>query len=323
MRLTFGDQIRICQDGAGKDTSDASTTFFKRRINSRDNYCISKLPNRLTEVTRTFSTAEDQQYYHYPPGYRETETLVITIGDVDYPLDPIHSAKRWANINAVDFQANALPQYVFKRQRDFGIWPIPQDAYTGTITFNIRGGGLVRTDYTTGTVTVTENDETVTEAGSSAWSTTSNVQPDDWFVLTDSNGEPRGNWYRIASVTDAENLELETVFEETSEAGATYKIGQCSELPEEYQDLPSYFALGDYYMSHRQSPSRSIYWYNMGWTGDPGISRNSAENDSKPWTGGGLLGMINDYKDRDNSQLIKRGTDTGDPTLKVWAATVS
>ncbi|MHC4269148.1 MAG: phage adaptor protein [Planctomycetota bacterium] len=323
MRLTFGDQIRICQDGAGKDITTASQTFFKRHINSRDNFCVSKLPSHLTETTRTFSTVADQPYYHYPPNIKGIKSLVVSVGSVDYPLEAIHSNNNWASINAVDFQANALPQYYFKRQRDFGIWPIPADAYTTTIEYSIRGGNLVRTDYTTGTVTVTENDETVTEAGASAWSTTSNLQPDDWFVLTDSNGEPRGNWYRIASVTTAYVLELESVFEETTEAGATYKIGQCSELPEDYHELPAWGALMDYYLSFRQSPGKAIVWSNMFYTGTPDTSKSQAEAGRKPWTGGGLIGMINDYRNRNESQIINRGTKLMDPRLKVWGTTLS
>lgn len=321
MRLTFGDKIRICQDGAGKDTSTASQTFFKRHINSRDNFCISKLPSHLSEITRTFSTKADQQYYHYPPGIREIESLVITIGSVDYPLDPIHSNKRWDDINAIDFQANALPQYYFKRQRDFGLWPIPADAYTGTLGYSLRGGGLVRTDYTTGTVTATINDETVEGAGGMDWSVTSDVAADDWFVLTDSNGEPRGNWYRIGSVTDADTLELESVFEEGTEAAVTYKIGQCSELPEEYHELPAWGALADYFASFRQSQVKAQGWNNMFYTGDWNTSKNQARKEPN-WTGG-LVGLTNDYRDRNKSQLIRRRTRLMDPRLKVWGVTLS
>src|SRR3990167_3628000 len=196
MRLTFGDLIRIAQDGSGKDTSTASQTFFKRHINSRDNFVVSKLPSFLSEIVRTFSTVADQQYYHYPPEIREIESLVITIGSVDYPLEPIHSSNEWARLNALDIQAGAIPLYFYKRQRDYGIYPIPQAVYTGTIEYSLKGGGLVRTDYTTGTATATENDATVEGAGGVAWSTSSNLRAGDWFVLTDSNGEPRGSWYR-------------------------------------------------------------------------------------------------------------------------------
>src|SRR3990167_578850 len=318
-RLTFGDQIRIAQDGAGKDTSTASQTFFKRHINSRDNFVVSKLPSHLTEITRTFSTVASQQYYHYPPEIREIESLVITIGSVNYPLKPIHSNNEWARLNALDIQAGAIPLYYYKRQRDVGIYPIPQAVYTGTMEYSLRGGGLVRTDYSTGSVVVTENDATVTEAGTAAWSTLSNVRPGDFFVLTDSNGEPRGSWYRISSVTSAVALELESVFEESTESTVTYKIGQCSEIPEEYQEIPAYLALGDYFASFRQNQIKAQFWYNMGWTGDGNNSNRKNNQD----VSGGLLGLLRDYRDRNSSHLIRRKKTSGDARLKVWASTIS
>lgn len=321
MRQTLSDLITICQNGAGKDTSTASQTFFKQRINARAEFILAKLPTHLSEITRTFSTVADQQYYHYPPNMREIESIKITVGSLDYPLTPIHSNQRWNEINSLDIQAGALPQHYFKRQRDFGIWPIPGAVYTGTIEYSIRAGGLVRTDYTTGTCTVTENDATVEGAGGVAWSTTTNLRADDWFCLTDSNGEPRGSWYRIGSVTDADTLELESVFEETTEAGATYVIGQSLELPEEGHELCAFGALADYFASFRQNLDKAQSWNNMFWTGDFNVNKNSASKDMDK--AGGLLGLIQAYKNRDSSQLIDRRSKMGDPRFKVFATTLS
>lgn len=321
-RLTFSDQIQITQDSSGKDTSTASQTFFKRHINSRDNFCVSKLPNWLTELSDTFTTEDGTQYYDYFPNTREIESLTITIGSVDYPLTPVHSNQRWIELNAIDIQAGAIPQHYFKRQQDFGIWPIPQDAYTATVEYSVRGGGLVRTDYTTGTITTINGDETV-EGSGTTWNSAATIRPGDWLTQTDSNGEPVGSWYQIDSVTDADTLELEYEWNETAISTATYKIGQCSVLPPEYQELPAYGALMDYYMGFRQSPTKATYWSNMFYTGDPAISRNSAENDTKPWLSGGLLGLINDYRDRNKSQLVRRSSRYPTIADKRWASSIS
>src|SRR3990167_4551197 len=234
--MMFSDLIALAQNSAGKDTSTASQTFFKQRINARDELALSLLPSYLSEITRTFSTVADQQYYHYPPNIRRVESLVITVGSVDYPLRPVVSQYEWDRMNALTVQSGAIPTRYFNRQRDFGIYPIPQAIYTGTIVYNIRASGMTRIDYTTGTVTATENSATVEGAGGVAWSTTANVVPDMWFSLADSNGESRGGWYRIASITDADTLSLESVFEETTIAGSNYIIGECPELPEEGHD---------------------------------------------------------------------------------------
>lgn len=323
MRQTFSDLIKICQDGAGKDTSTASLTFFKQRINSRDETVLSKLPSYLSEIEDTFTTVADQQPYDYFANTREIVGLSIEINSVTYNLTPIHSNARWNQLNAIQIQAGAIPLHYFKRQRKFEIWPIPQDAYTATMQYSIRGGGMVRTDYTTGTVTATVSDATVEGAGGMAWDTTTNILAGDWFTLTDSNGEPRGEWYRVDSITDADTLELNRTYERSTEAGATYLIGQTPEGPEEGHEFRAHGALMDYFLAFRQSPAKAKVWANMFWTGDPGISRQVAVRESKPWTGGGLLGLINDYTDRESSQLIERRPDRGDPRMKVFATQIS
>jgi len=320
MRQTFSDLITICQNGAGKDTSTASQTFFKQRINSRAEFILAKLPSHFSEITKTFSTVEDQQYYHYPPNIKEIEGIKITIGSVDYTLTSEVSLKKWNKMNALSIQAGAVPTTYFKRQRDFGIYPIPQDAYTATIDYSIRAGGMTATDYTTGTVTATENDATITGSGTTFTAT----MDERWFSLADAtSGDSRGSWYRIGSFTSTTALELETVFEETTEAGASFIVGESPELPEEGHELCAHGALVDYFLGFRQSPNRAKVWSNMFWTGDPDIKRSQAELSSKPWAGGGLLGLINDYRDRDSSQLIKRGPSKEDPRMKVWATTLT
>ena len=319
MRQTLSDLVTICTDGAGKDLSTASSTFFKQRINARAEFILSKLPTYLSEITRTFSTVADQQYYHYPPNIREIESIIITVGSLDYPLTPIHSNQRWNEINSLDIQAGALPQHYFKRQRDFGIWPIPGAVYTGTIEHSIRAGGMTKTDYITGSVTVTENSATVEGAGTT-W-TGGNAAADMWFSLADTNGESKGSWYRIASVTDADTLVLESVFEEASAATQNYIVGESPELPEEGHELCAYGALADYFASFRQNIDKAQNWNNLFWTGDFNVNKNSASKDMDK--AGGLLGLIQAYKNRDSSQLIDRRSKMGDPRFKVFATTLS
>jgi hypothetical protein len=318
MRQTFSDLIALAQNGAGKDTTTATQTFLKQRINARYEQVISFIPSHFSEIPRTFSTVDDQQYYHYPPQMRRVEALEITIGEVKYPTTPITSYDEWNRLNAIQIQSGAIPRYYFNRQRDFGIWPIPQDAYTGTIVYNLRAGGLTRTDYTTGTVTATENDQTITGAGGGSWSTANGVVADMWFSLADTNGESTGSWYRIASITDTTNLELESYFEETTIAGSKYIIGECPELPEELHEVLSFGAVADYFAMFRQSPDKAQKWNNMFWTGDW-----TKETRDESLVTGGLIGFGKKYKDRSDTQLIKRKRTGNNANLKIWGTTIT
>jgi len=318
MRHTLSSLVTLCENASGGDNETASQTFYKERLNQKNEFVMSRLPTFKAETTRTFNTVADQQYYHYPPSIKEIESLQITIGSVKYILTPVHSNAEWVRLNALTFQGGAIPVYYFKRQRDFGIFPIPADVYSGTIEYSLRARGMVRTDYTTGTVTTVENDATVEGAGGTAWSTTTNILADDWFSLTDSNGKSRGDWYRVGSITDADTLELDTVFEETGEAGATYLIGQSPDLPEDMHDLLAYGTMADYYGMFRQSQSKAQGWSNMFWTGEWSNTSRAPERAS-----GGLLDAIRRYTDRDSSQLVLRKKTSGNPRLKVFSTDIS
>jgi len=317
MRQTYSDLISTCQNFAGKDTSTASQTFFKQRINARYEQVLAKLPSHFSEIPRTFSTVEDQQYYHYPPQIRGVKSLTITIGSKGYELLPIFSQREWNRMNSIDIQAGAIPTHFFKRQRDFGIYPIPQAVYTGTIVYNIRAGGLTRTDYTTGTVTATENSIIIVGAGGASWSTATGIVPDMWFSLADTNGESRGSWMRVGSVTDTTHINLESVFEETTIAGSKYIIGECPELPEEGHELLAYGALADYYAGFRQALDKAQQWNNMFFTGD-----FAKETRDPELIEGGLIGLIKSYTDRDDSQLVRRNITPG-PNDKIFATVIS
>jgi hypothetical protein len=320
MKLTYSDIISRCQDGAN-DTSSTIKTFFKQRINERYELIADKLNTFTQTLYKTSATVEDQQYYYNPPNLRDIVSITIAIGDVTYTLDPINSQSEWDRLNAIEFQGGAIPTKFFRRRDDYGIFPIPQeDDYTITIAYTQRAVPLYFEDYTTGTVTVTENDQTVTVATGNL--TTGAVKAGFWFSLADANGEPRGNWYRIDSVTDANNMELETYFEETAESGASYIIGQCPEIPEEGHPLLSEGALEDFFMLKRQDSDTSTKYGNRFWTGSPNISPSFAKTHDGNY--GGLLGLIAAYADRDDSVIVNRNPSPyASEDDKVWATTIS
>jgi len=316
--MTYSQIIAYAQDGCN-DTSTTIKTFLKRRINDKYELVANKL-NTFTQVLyKTTSTVEDQQYYYNPRNLRDIESITVTIDDVDYPLKSVNSQQEWDRMNAIEFQGGAIPEFFFKRRDDYGIFPIPQsDDYTITIAYTQRAEPLYFEDYSTGTITVTENDQTITVATGNF--TTGAIKAGYWFTLADSNGEPKGNWYRIGSVTDANNLELETYFEETTEAGAKYIIGQCPEIPEECHTLLAIGAISDFYSLKQKDLEASTKFNNMFWTGNPNVAPNFQKKDKDY---GGLLGAIEAYRDRDTSVIVNRKPKTDYILSKEWAVTIS
>ena len=70
-----------------------------------------------------------------------------------------------------------------------------------------------------------------------------------FYATTDAaNGD--NQWYQIASVTSATVLVLMNNYTGATVTGAGFTIGQCSILPEDYQNLPLFY-MGMVYYSTR------------------------------------------------------------------------
>jgi len=212
-----------------------------------------------TERTQTADTVDEQQYYQGPPDFLFMKTLTITVGSVTYPVIEIESQYEWDWINRTS-QYSDVPQFFFIRPRfgmrgsEIGIWPIPSsDDNTINLVYEASDKDLSIDAYTTGTVTATEDSATITGAG------TTFITPmiGRYFTVTGEYGD--GMFYRIVSRTSNLVITLENVYEGATVAGKTYKICEMFNLPEDMQDLPSYFALWHYFSQKKDKEKVAEY----------------------------------------------------------------
>lgn len=89
-------------------------------------------------------------------------------------------------------------------------------------------GGSTNANYTTGTISVTNGDATVTGSGTS-WATTTNAEVGEYIKL------PDGKWYKIASIASNTSLEIEITdanggYQGSTLAGQTYTISPWGEV---------------------------------------------------------------------------------------------
>ncbi len=310
MKTFYSGLISAAQDGVG--TTDATIkTFLTRRINSRYEIATSKLNTWTQSTTRTFTTgtsaAADQQFYANPPNLREIESIVLNDGSFDYPLTTVYAQQEWDALNT-QIVTGSWPERFFRRNVDFGIWPTPNaNDYTGTITFTQRATPLYFANYVTGTVAVTENDQTVTVTTG----VTTTFKPGFWFCLADANGEPRGSFYEITSITDSANFELTTFFEESTETGVKYIVGQIPNLPEEIHLSVAEGAISDFYGMKTKDTAAATRFDNKFWTGSYSISPLQAKGMDGAELGG-ILGAIKSYADRDSSVVVNRRSGVRD-----------
>lgn len=311
MRLTYTDLLTQFLNNIKYPGSTDTTIidYFDRALGACYQTTLAFLDTYVSQEVKTAETVADQQYYHNPAGISKIESMTVTVGSIAYPLTPIDSQLNWDRINEILISTSAIPQFFFPRRDDFGIWPIPQDAYTITLNRLIRDRNLTVADYTTGDVTVTNDSQTVTGNGTAFTS----AMVGRWFTVTTD-----GYWYRISAVSSGTELTLETSFEGTGASGLDYRIGESPELPEEGHILLVYGTTSEYYAGPRSDIASGEYWNNMYWTGD-GTNKDRKLEGVK----GGLLGLKMSYASRSSSKIVRRRPHRTSRSDKLWGTTLS
>lgn len=314
MRETLTSLQTAFHDYTQTTTSDGSqlTTFRDREINNAITFIGSYLRSYMQSVVRTTPTVADQQYYHFPADISQPPIAVTVIdGTNRYPLTFVESTEMWNRLNSIQFEAVGIPTHVYPRAKDYGIYPTPQTAdYTIELEFNFFTKDLSQSDYTTGTITATSNSATITGSGT----TFADWMTGAWIKL------PDGVWYQIETKDSTTQLTLETVYEGTTTAGATYTIGESPQLPPELHELIPHRAASKYFGSMRRDTQQSQYNENIFWTGDPNVSANNEDNAQ-----GGIIGAKKMYASRSDGAIVYSGSQyTPDPLKRlVWGTELS
>jgi hypothetical protein len=270
----------------------------------------------MTQATKTSSTVVGQQYYAYPPGVVSIEDVVVTIGTVKYPLEVINSQRQWDVLNAIPIQATVIPQFIYPRRDDFGIWPTPQGVYSITFSYHLRDRNLMVDDYIDGTVTVTNGSTTITGLNT----TFTAGMAGRWFTITDTTSPDYGYWYRIQAYTSNLVVLLEQTWQGSTAATKTYRICQCPEIPEEGHIILLDGVTADFYAGYKDDIEQATFFENKFWTGS-GVNPNRKEGD--PNIRGGLIGLINQYADRNQTKIINRRPRLNPLGQRVWGYSIT
>lgn len=273
MRLTYSlIKTQFLNNTGNPGSSDTTLgTFFDTQLGTRYQDLQAELASFKTQTpTQTAATVADQQYYHNPPGVVSIENVNVDIGDQNIPLQVVNSQKVWDEINYTT--TTNYPTHLFPRKDDFGLWPIPDAVYTINFVPNARDRNLTTADFSTGTVTVTSNDATITHSATGFTA----AMVGRWFRV-----DQDGSWYRIASFTSTSSMELESVFEGVSGSGLSFLIGESPELPEEAHSLLIYGTTADYYRGPRNAPKTANEWEAMYLRGREEIKKRYASRSDK------------------------------------------
>jgi len=306
MRKTFGDILLSAQDYVQDDSTSSKTslsatkTFLKAEINNTVRHMYSRLGFVNSQKQQTASTVADQQFYHLPPDFKSLATQTVTVGTVKYSVKVIDSQREWDRINYDTSVSSDVPEFIFIRRDEYGIFPTPASANTITLNYNYLLKDLTKDDYTTGTVSSTQNSQTITGSGTTF---TANMVG-RWFRATDD-----GDWYRISAFGSTTSITLETVFEGSSVSGSAFTIGESPELPVEAHEYIPHRVAGMMYLGIKRNPAQARAHLNYFLNGDPSDGRKTGR------ASGGFREILQRYasKGRSNSSLVRRNRTYNNP----------
>lgn len=225
------------------NTETANLTLGDQLINDGIRKILS-MPQEwdFLEGSATDTTVASQQSYQLPYNVDKVSSVTVTIGNYIYPVQEVASREMWNELNITSSFSSEYPEYFYVDAGNLLLWPTPS-ASSNTITYDYKKAmrDLANADYTTGTVTLTNADETVTGSGT----TFTAAMVGRWL-----KGNNDGYWYEIASFASTTSIELRKKWQGTTAAGLSYTIGEMPLLPESYHELPVYYAVSQYWFQN-------------------------------------------------------------------------
>lgn len=254
--LTYTDQVNLAKEVS--NLSDATSVLnFKRDINAGTARFLSKLDRPVDRQSKFTSSVANQQYYQIPEdSIRISYVVYLTGTNIWIKLSEIGDEATWRKMNAYP-QTGTQPTHFFVRGSDeFGIYPTPSNSTTDGIevVFEPRHTMLTADDYTTGTVSVTANNQVITGTGTT-WN--ANMADGSYiFQVTDGSG---GSNIRITGYSNPTSLTLENYYNGATNASANYRIGQVSRIPEEFQEAPVDYAMYRHFLGKNEMDNAKLF----------------------------------------------------------------
>ncbi len=252
MKLTYSDMQDIVQEVVGL-TDAATLTKLKRDMNVGASYFLAALGREYNRKARFTDLVANQQYYQLPEDGHKLKEVVASSGGWDVPLEQIPDEHAWRLLNMTSVTGQPT-HYFIKGYDELGLHPIPSATITDglELAFSPKHVELTQDDFDLLTVTVTNNSQNITHAGTGFTS----KMVGQWFQTTDGTD---GNWYRVSEFTSTSVLKLENYYQGTSGAGKTFRIGQVADLPEEFAEGPCDYACFRHFMKRGDAAKANTF----------------------------------------------------------------
>lgn len=246
--LTYTSAIELYEKFTNSSES-ANTTLGATLLNEGVRFMLGDISWPFLEKNTTIDTVDGQQFYEIPADASKVLSVTVKVGDYLYRPLQVFSRDDWDALNSTVNIEGDQSSYFYIFNGQIGLWTIPAtDGNTITVNYLRQVRDISVADYTTGNITDVTNGSTTVEGSGTSWTS---QMAGKYIRITHTNtaGTGDGIWYKIASVTDGDTLELEDPYLGTSISGgsASYTIGDVMVIPENYQLGPVYYAASEYW----------------------------------------------------------------------------
>lgn len=254
--LTFNQLTTRAANIIGINTSTDSQDLanIKQDINQGLRLFKNAARRYWTRKQITANLVTGQQDYELPADFVRITEVTITSNGIVYPLVEVPSEHTWNELNVIPAVTIYIPTKFFvKGFNVISIWPAPSTNTVGalTVAYEPRLPDFSLADVT-GTAAVNNASVTIVDSATSFVPSMQNM----WFTVTDGTG---GNWYQIASVTDPSHLKLANFYQDLTEGAATYLIGACPDIPEDYHMALMYYAAYQFFLKRKDEATSGSY----------------------------------------------------------------
>jgi hypothetical protein len=252
--LTFTDQINLCKEYS--QLSDATTVVgFKRDVNAGTARFLAKLSRPVDRANRFTSLVDGQQYYQLPEDAIKVSRVKVFLGSRWIDMKQVSDEGTWTDLNQSN-QTGDPTHFFVKGYDEFGLFPEPGSNVTNGIelVYEPKHVLLTADDYTTGTIAVTNGSQAITGTGT----VFTNIMANGMYILQITDGTD-GNYYRVSTYSSGTGLTIENYYQGITSVAATYRIGQVSRIPEEYQEAPVDYAMYRHYLSKNEMKNALLH----------------------------------------------------------------
>lgn len=232
-----------------KDANADTLTQLQQDWNTGYHLFNAKLARYYTRKQQFTNLIANQDIYQTPiDSIRILGMTVLVTSAYEPPVYEVSSEESWRNLKSVKTLATSWPTNYFVLGNDeIQLYPTPSQSITNGIRYYYQPQDhdlSIDDTVSTGSDTVTlVNGSNVVTAAASAFNVNmvgQMFQPTGVIDLT---------WYEITAVPNATTLNLKSNYVGPSNSGVAWHVGQVSIIPQEYQDAPMHYALGNYFMA--------------------------------------------------------------------------